>query len=218
MQALIITGGSIEDTFALDFIKKNSCDLMIAADSGMEFFYRNSLVPDEIVGDFDSVKTEVLDYFKQNNPDIRIRKFQPEKDETDTEIALRVAIEAGCEKVWLLGGTGTRLDHVLGNIQLLGMAMERGCECMIVDSCNRIRMLQQGIKLKRKEQYGDYVSLIPYTESVEGLTLTGMKYPLENFTLKGFSSLGVSNEIVEDTAEISFQKGILIVIEAKDKA
>ena len=217
MQALIVTGGSIDDAFALDFLKKNICDLVIAADRGMEFFYQNRLVPDEIVGDFDSVKPEVLAYFKQNNPDIRVRKFQPEKDETDTELALRTAIDAGCEKVWLLGATGTRLDHVLGNIHLLGMAMERGCECIMVDSCNRIRMLNKGIRITRKEQYGDYVSLLPFTPAVEGLTLTGFKYPLQKYELRCYHSLGVSNEISEEAAEISFDTGILLMIESKDK-
>lgn len=217
MQALIVTGGSIEDTFALKFLKENPCDLTIAADSGMEFFYRNGLVPDEIVGDFDSVKSGVLEFFKENNPNIKIRKFQPEKDETDTELAIRTAIDAGCKKIWLLGATGTRIDHVLGNIHLLGMAMERDCECIMLDSCNRIRMLNQGMTIRREEQYGDYISLFPFTLTVKGLTLRGFKYPLEKYELQCYHSLGVSNEISEEKAEISFEEGILLMVESKDK-
>ncbi len=217
MQALIVTGGSIEDTFALKFLKENPCDLTIAADSGMEFFYRNGLVPDEIVGDFDSVKSGVLEFFKENNPNIKIRKFQPEKDETDTELAIRTAIDAGCKKIWLLGATGTRIDHVLGNIHLLGMAMERDCECIMLDSCNRIRMLNQGMTIRREEQYGDYISLFPFTPAVKGLTLRGFKYPLEKYELQCYHSLGVSNEISEEKAEISFEEGILLMVESKDK-
>lgn len=217
MQALIVTGGSIEDTFALKFLKENPCDLTIAADSGMEFFYRNGLVPDEIVGDFDSVKSGVLEFFKENNPNIKIRKFQPEKDETDTELAIRTAIDADCKKIWLLGATGTRIDHVLGNIHLLGMAMERDCECIMLDSCNRIRMLNQGMTIRREEQYGDYISLFPFTPAVKGLTLRGFKYPLEKYELQCYHSLGVSNEISEEKAEISFEEGILLMVESKDK-
>lgn len=217
MQALIVTGGTLEDEFALNFIKKNPCDLVIAADSGMEFFYRNGLIPDKIVGDFDSVKTEVLEFFRNNNPQMQILKFQPEKDETDTELALRTAMDAGCKKIWLLGATGTRLDHVLGNIHLLGMAMERDCECSMVDSYNRICMLRQGIRIKKQQQYGDYVSLFPFTPEVKNLTLTGFKYPLQNYELKCYHSLGVSNEIVEEEAEISFEDGVLLMVESKDK-
>ena len=217
MQALIVTGGSIEDAFALKFLKENPCDLTIAADSGMEFFYRNGLVPDEIVGDFDSVKSGVLEFFKENNPNIKIRKFQPEKDETDTELAIRTAIDADCKKIWLLGATGTRIDHLLGNIHLLGMAMERDCECIMLDSCNRIRMLNQGMTIRREEQYGDYISLFPFTPTVKGLTLRGFKYPLEKYELQCYHSLGVSNEISEEKAEISFEEGILLMVESKDK-
>lgn len=216
MQALIITGGSIDDAFTLNFIKENPCDLMIAADSGMEFFYRNGLVPNVIVGDFDSVKKGVLEYFRKNNPDIKVMKFQPEKDETDTELALRTAMEAGCEKIWLLGATGTRLDHVLGNIHLLGMAMEQGCECIMLDAHNRIRMLKQGIRLKKAEQYGDYISLFPFTPTVKGLTLTGFKYPLQKYELQCYHSLGVSNEITQEEAEISFEDGILLMMESRE--
>ena len=217
MQALIITGGSIEDAFALDFVKKGNFDFVIAADRGMEFFYGNGLVPDKIVGDFDSVKKEVFQYWKEKHPDIPILKFQPEKDETDTELAIRTAIEAGCEKIWLLGATGTRLDHVIGNIHLLGMAMEQGCECILVDPYNRSRMLKQGIRLKKEEQYGDYISLFPFTPEVKGLTLKGFKYPLQKYHFTCYHSLGVSNEISGDEAEISFEDGILLMVESKDK-
>ena len=217
MQAMIVTGGFIDDEFTLDFVKKNKSELMIAADSGMEFFYRNQLVPDYLVGDFDSVKKEILEYFQQNNPDIKIIHFQPEKDETDTELALRTAMNLGCDKIWLLGATGTRLDHVLGNIHLLGMAMEGDCECIMVDSYNRLRMLNHGIRLKKKEQYGDYISLIPFTPKVTGLTLTGFRYPLKNYELQCYHSLGVSNEINLEEAEIAFEDGILIMVESKEK-
>lgn len=216
MQTLIITGGNIDDAFTLNFIKENPCDLMIAADSGMEFFYRNGLVPNVIVGDFDSVKEGVSEYFRKNNPDIKVMKFQPEKDETDTELALRTAMEAGCEKIWLLGATGTRLDHVLGNIHLLGMAMEQGCECIMLDAHNRIRMLKHGIRLKKAEQYGDYISLFPFTPTVKGLTLTGFKYPLHKYELQCYHSLGVSNEITQEEAEISFEDGILLMMESRE--
>lgn len=116
-----------------------------------------------------------------------------------------------------MGATGTRLDHVLGNIELLGIGLKAGIPIQICDAHNRIRMIDRGMTLARKEQFGTYVSLIPYTECVEHLTLTGLKYPLTDACLRGFCSLGVSNEIVADTAEISFESGILLVVESKDR-
>lgn len=217
MQALIISGGRLEDGFAASYIENYEFGLTIAVDSGMAFFYRKGWVPDYIVGDFDSVKPEILKSFLalgEGKP--KILQFQPEKDETDTEIAIRTAIGLGCGPIHVLGATGSRLDHVLGNIHLLGMAMEQGVEVVLADPNNRIRMVKEGLVLKRDRQYGKYVSLLPFTPQVTGLTLTGFKYPLDNDTLECYHSLGVSNEITGEQAEISFQDGVLLVIESRD--
>lgn len=217
MKTLIVSGGYLEPEFACDYIKKHPCELIIAVDSGMEFFYEQGLIPDYIVGDFDSVKHEILHYFQsleQKKP--VILQFQPEKDETDTELAMRTAIEKGTKMIHLLGATGSRVDHMMGNIHLLGAAMKRGVACWMVDKHNRIRMIEDGIILKQQVQYGNYVSLFPFTPQVCGLTLTGFKYPLDHYTLECYHSLGVSNEIVEEKAEISFDEGVLLVIESRD--
>lgn len=217
MEGLIISGGRLEDVFAASYVKKHHFDITIAVDAGMGFFYRKVMAPDFIVGDFDSVNPKVLRKFtemEKGRP--KILQFQPEKDETDTELAVRTAIDQGCKKIHILGATGSRMDHALGNIHLLGMAMEHGVEAVIADANNRIRMVNQGFALRREEQYGDYVSLIPFTPQVTGLTLKGFKYQVEDFTLKCYHSLGVSNEIAEEQAEIAFQEGTLLVIESKD--
>ena len=145
-----------------------------------------------------------------------ILQFQPEKDETDTEIAIRTAISQGCTTIHIMGATGTRVDHMMGNIHLLGMAMEQGVDCMLLDPHNRIRMINRGLVLKKEEQYGNYVSLLPVTPKVTGVTLKGMKYPLSDYTMVSYKSLGVSNEIVEDAAEIYLKDGALLVVESKD--
>jgi thiamine pyrophosphokinase len=212
---VIVSGGSIEDAFACQVLDTGHYDVCIAADSGMEFFYRNGKKPNVIVGDFDSVQDEALSYFR-SLPDIVFHELNPVKDDTDTEFAIRLAIDLGAESITLLGATGTRLDHVLGNIELLGIGLEQRIEMCILDSHNRIRMINHGITMERNRQYGRYVSLIPYSEKVEQLTLKGFKYPLRDFTLRGFCSLGVSNEIVEEKAEILFERGILLVIESGD--
>ena len=117
---VIISGGTIDDFFADRWFEEEKPDAVIAADAGMEYLYRSHRVPDVIVGDFDSVGTEALAYFK-TLPGVAIQKLIPEKDDTDTESAIRLAIRRGAERITLLGATGTRLDHVLGNIELLGI-------------------------------------------------------------------------------------------------
>lgn len=221
MESLIVSGGHLEDAFILSYLQNHRCDLVIAVDSGMSFFYRTGQTPDYIVGDFDSVSPDVLKSFTAQNQANGKKKpvilqFQPEKDETDTELALRTAIEQGCSRIHLLGATGSRMDHVMGNIHLLGMAMKQGVECLMADENNRIRMIQKGIVIQREEQYGDYISLFPFTPQVAGLTLKGFKYPLDRYTLESYHSLGVSNEIIEEQAEISLEEGVLLVMESKD--
>lgn len=214
-QFIIVSGGHIEDAFAKSVIASQQA-VLIAADSGLDFFYRSGIKPDVIVGDFDSVAAEPLAFFRAQEG-IRMQELNPVKDDTDTESSIRLAIEMGAEQITILGGTGSRLDHVLGNIELLGIGLQEQVSITILDAHNRIRMINQGITIKREEQFGTYVSLIPYTSEVEHLTLRGFKYSLSDYCLKGFCSLGVSNEISEEEAVISFDGGILLVIESQDK-
>lgn len=222
MKSLIISGGYLDDEFAEKYIEQGQWDVTIGVDSGMSFFYRTKQVPDYIVGDFDSVEPEILESFlshqsEEGQKKPKILQFQPEKDETDTEIAIRTAVSQGCRTIHILGGTGSRLDHVMGNIHLLGMGMEQGASVILADRNNRIRMMPAGeLVIKKEEQYGRYVSLLPFTPQVEGLTLTGFKYPLEHAVMQCYHSLGLSNEIVEEEAGISFQEGVLLVMESID--
>lgn len=215
MRGLIITGGNIRDEFACEKIKTGGYDMIMAADSGMDFLYRNHLTPDIIVGDFDSVDHDALDFFKEDNR-IEFCRLNPEKDDTDTEYAIRDALSRGITQLTILGGTGSRIDHVLGNISLLGIGLEENVEIELVDEHNRVRMIDKPLSIRKDEQFGRFVSLIPYTGRVEHVTLTGFKYTLDDYTMGGFNSLGVSNEIAEEVAHIEFRSGILLVIESVD--
>ncbi len=213
--AVIVAGGMLEADFAALYLKQERPEYLIAADFGLEFMYQRQLRPDIVIGDFDSVAKEIVDYYRR---DSRIRFFElnPVKDDTDTEAAVRIALHLGAGRITLLGVTGTRLDHVLANISLLLIGLQEHVPMTILDAHNRIRMLNQNIVLRKEEQYGDYVSLIPYMGDVTGVTLRGMKYPLTNHTFTGGNSLGISNEIVEEQAEILFSTGILLMIETRD--
>jgi thiamine pyrophosphokinase len=206
MRGLIVSGGTVDDELVCQEIKNGGYEMVIAADSGMEVLYRHHLTPDIIVGDFDSVSKEALSFFKDVDR-IEFEALNPIKDDTDTEYALRDAI---------LGATGSRIDHMLGNICLLGMGLVNDVKVCILDTHNRIRMIDSPITIQKKEQYGTAVSLIPYSDEVTGVTLTGFKYNLSEYTMKGFNTLGISNEIVEDEATIDLKSGYLLVIESKD--
>lgn len=125
MKTVIISGGRIERDFALSFLKNEIFDQIIAVDNGLKFLYENQIRPTWIVGDFDTAAPELVEYY-QTQTDIPIRRFNPVKDSTDSQIAIELALELGSSEITILGGTGTRLDHVLGNIQSLMLARKKG--------------------------------------------------------------------------------------------
>lgn len=212
---IIISGGAIEAPFTLEFLKNVSADICIAVDRGLEFMYKYDLNPTHIVGDFDSIEPEVIAYYKKETQ-IPIREFNPVKDASDTEIAIRLAIDLGVKELWILGGTGTRLDHVMANIQSLKIAANAGVKAYLVDAHNRISLLEKSYSLCKKKAFGPYFSVFSLGGKVEGLTICGAKYPLTNHTLEPYDSLSVSNQFAEEQVTIEFQTGTIILMETRD--
>ena len=213
-RTLIINGGNIEEDFALSFLRKEEFDYKIAVDKGMEFCRKNGIWPDEILGDFDSVDPKVKKYF--DSQDIPVHVYKPEKDQTDMENAMSLALKRGSSEITVLGATGTRMDHVLGSISNLTLPLKAGVPCSLVDAHNRIRMIQQELRIKKEEQYGKYVSLLAFGGSADKITLTGFYYPLHGYTMRAGDGIGISNEITEEVAEICLESGTLIVVESRD--
>jgi len=215
MNTLIISGGDINYDFALDFITKIKIDTIIAVDAGMEFAFRNRLPVQFIVGDFDSVQDKVIDYYRGLG-NIEIDVHQPEKDATDTQIAVEKAIGMGSRKIWILGATGGRMDHFLGNVNCLALAQKAGVWASIVDEYNCIRMIESGTVLWREKQFGKYVSFLPFGGIVTGVNLEGFKYPLVDYTLVCEDGIGISNEIVEERARVVFSSGRVLMVQSRD--
>lgn len=209
----LFAGGTLEEAFTLSFLDKWQPDKVIAVDRGLLFLHEHGIEPDLIVGDFDSLPEGILEPYEDLVP---VRKFIPEKDATDTEIGVRAALEMGAGQIALLGTTGSRIDHVLGNIQVLAIALQQGVYAFMQDSNNRISLLNKGRTLRKEQMFGDYISFLPLTTEVSALTLQGFRYPLEQYTLTSDNSLGVSNEVTQEEAIISLHEGILIMIESRD--
>ena len=217
IRTVIVSGGNIQKDFALSFLLEYTFDELIAVDNGLRFLYENGITPTRIVGDFDTIDPEIVKWYRENTG-IEIRAFNPVKDATDTQIAVELALELNSSTVEILGGTGSRLDHVLGNIQTLMIPLKEQVECMLLDANNRIRLIDKPITIGKTQQFGQYVSLIPLTTEVSGVTLTGFRYPLQDYTFRSTESagLGVSNEIAGDDAHIHLEDGVLILIESRD--
>ncbi|MEE1227378.1 MAG: thiamine diphosphokinase [Lachnospiraceae bacterium] len=235
MRILIISGGSLNEEFAKDFLKLReggrAYDRRIAADSGLDSYEKLGILPTDVLGDFDSLKNrELLE--KCQNEDIGIRTYPVRKDYTDTHIALKFAMELieqdrkargtseeeyGEDLVELLGATGTRLDHTMANIGLLSKMAEHGIIAKIYDANNQISFWHgpKTLTIEREEDF-KYISLIPCSREVTGITLKGFSFPLEDASLGRYESMGISNEIVDPRAQLSFDSGELLLIRSRD--
>lgn len=219
MNAVIFTGGTIDAAVVRHYWEKGRPDVVIAADRGLEFCHANNIRPDYIVGDFDSIRPEVIAWYR-GQKNIPVDTYRPEKDMTDTDIALEKAISLGADRVTFFGATGTRLDHTLSNIFNLCLLKDQGIRGQILDAHNRIYLpLGKKLVLRRSELFGTSVSLFPVRGEVSGLTLQGFKYPMKNGVLRqGDGGLCVSNCLGEQSGEgrIQWESGDLLVMETRD--
>lgn len=210
MKALIVSGGKSpkRDLFNSYF---EPGDLIIAADSGGEFLRQIGVVPDVLLGDFDSLSDETLEFFQGK---CEIQRFDAVKDFTDTEAAYLKAREYSPDSYLFFGCTGDRLDHFLGNLGLLEEALREGKDAFIIDDNNVISMIKRSGYIRR--DFGDFISFQAFRGDVEGFTITGAKYPLSDYRLRMGDPRTVSNEFVGDVMEVSFKSGIVIVMKSRD--
>ncbi len=217
MDTVLLCGGCMDEEFVKQILEKIRPDCVIGIDKGLEFCYRNQIIPQYILGDFDSIDKDVLEYY-ENRKEIPVKKYQPEKDATDTRIGLELALKLKSNRIFLLGATGGRLDHYMANLQSLLVPLKYGAEAWILDPQNAVTVLDQGRKIKKEELPGKYVSFFSMGDKVEGITLRGFKYPLTDYTLSNDDGIAVSNELAGEEAEVSFRKGRLLMIFSGDKA
>lgn len=211
MDTLIVTGGNADINLIKKYLLQNQFKTIIAADKGLEALNKINITPNYIIGDFDSVNSKILEQYKN----IPVTYLKPEKDFTDTHMALKLAIKQGAKNITIIGATGTRIDHSLANIHILKEALDNNIEAEIIDKNNKIQLINKNTKIKKNNEY-KYISLIPLTTKVSNVTLEGFKYSLNNATLKIGESIGVSNEQIEEESNIKIEEGILILIYSKD--
>jgi thiamine pyrophosphokinase len=211
LNAIIVCNGNVKEYS--DYKEYfDSSDIIICCDGGAAHLRKFNIIPDVLLGDFDSISDDDYNYFK--NKSVKIIKFPIKKDVTDAEIAVDYAMERGCENITLVGATGSRLDHTMANIFLLKKMLSKNVNCMIVDKRNKIFLINDETAIKRENGYK--MSLIPLTQSVTGVTTEGLAYPLNDATIKMGSTWGISNEFIADKATVILKSGILIAILSKD--
>ncbi len=211
MKAVIVCNGSIRDYEVIQTLFEDA-QFIISVDGGAGHLRRLGIIPDILLGDFDSADKEDINYFLEQG--VPTDCFPAEKDMTDSELAIESALEKGAEEIVLVGAVGTRFDHSMSNIFLLKKLMDKQVRACIADEYNRIYMYDKAFELDKLEGYK--LSLIPVSERVTGVSTRGLKYPLVNATMTLGTSWGVSNEFVEERAGVAIGEGILLVCLSRD--
>jgi len=191
-------------------------DYIIAADGGYAMLNKLGITPDLIVGDFDSLGGyPVLLNTLADHPNVL--KSPVEKDDTDMMLAVKEGLSRGFKSFTINGGLGGRLDQTLANIQILAYLTEHGALGILLGrECDIIAVMNGTIKFFPEKSQSGTVSVFCHGETAEGVTLNGVKYPLENATLSCKYPIGVSNEFIGENAAISVKKSILIVVYPSD--
>lgn len=201
--ALIIGAGKIDDFSEMKQFSENR--FIIAADAGYYSALRAGLKPDLIVGDFDS----------GSEPETDIKKvvLNPVKDKTDMETAIEEAVGNGADNIAVFGGLGGRFSHTMANIEMCAKYKDRGVSVILYDENSKIRVLKNE-KAEFKKGLYKYVSIFSLSDFCE-VSVEGFFYNLEHFILKRKTTLGTSNEPVEEKGFIEAFDGMLLIIEEK---
>ncbi|MDF3003052.1 MAG: thiamine diphosphokinase, partial [Bacillota bacterium] len=138
-----------------------------------------------------------------------------EKDDTDTLYCLKYGIELGFEEFYILGGLGGRLDHTMANLQTMSYAIDRQKNIWFLDGKNKTTLRNPGEHTIPKEE-GIKLSLFSFGDFCQGVSIKGVKYPLDNCRLENSFPLGVSNEFTDDFAAISHTAGKLLIVLSQD--
>ncbi|HCI81444.1 MAG TPA: thiamine diphosphokinase [Ktedonobacter sp.] len=207
MHIVIFAGGTVQPGSAVNTALARAA-MVIAADNGAVIALRYGFTPAIVVGDFDSL---TIPRSELEAKGCRLISAAVEKNETDTELAVQIAIEQGANEITILGATGgARFDHTIANILLL--AGVEAVPLRIVDGPMTCWLLRGPGSTTVTGSKGDLLSLFPLTTDATGIRTTGLYYPLHDETLFFGRPRGVSNALTDDKAEVTLEHGMLLII------
>ena len=183
--------------------------LVIAADSGYDHAHELGIPVDVVVGDMDSVSAVGLDRMMREGP--IVEKYPADKDHTDTELALRSALDRGVSRIMVISSNGDRLDHSIGALASLAAPHLAEVEIEAWWGDTRIHVLHGPTEQDIAGTPGATVSLLPIGGPAHGVVLTGTRYTLSGETLSPTSSRALSNVFEQDRMHVAVRTGTLLV-------
>ncbi|MBE6847540.1 MAG: thiamine diphosphokinase [Ruminococcus sp.] len=199
-----ILAGGPEEALPCEPVPKDA--YILCADSGLRLAERLGIEPALVLGDFDSLG---------RLPQMPYIQAPVEKDDTDTMLAVRHGLEQGYRRFVICGAFGGRWDHSYANVQTLLFLHRHGAKGTLVGASDIITLVAEGEPAVFPYKEGFSLSVFAISEICEGVTIQGVKYPLENAFLTIYHPLGVSNAIMADTAVLSCKKGLLMVVQSR---
>ncbi len=207
-RAVVVANGSLPKSSLYQGLIEEA-DIVVAADGGARALLQAGLRPGLIVGDMDSLPSNLLLQWQASGGEVIA--VPPAKDETDLELALREAMDRGARSIAILGALGGRADHATANVLLLASNFLRGVDVAILDAETRVTALRGGETTLIRGVEGDLVTLLPVTERAEGIVTVGLLYPLNGETLPLGLPRGVSNVLLGREASVRLGHGVLLV-------
>ena len=203
---VIIANGPIND---IDFYKKiiQKTDFIICADGGANTAKKIKIMPNIIIGDLDSIKPEVLKFYKSKTKIIR----DENQNKTDLELAIKIAEEHQPEDIIIIGATGGRIDHTLANILSI-VKINKKINTSIIDNHASIKLIDKNSEILEKKD--ETISIIPLTK-IKNLEIKGLKWDVEKQDTN-FGWFGISNKIRKEQANINFSEGKILIIKVRD--
>ncbi len=209
MRAVIFANGDLRHT--RDVLPPiHADDLLIAADGGALHMQALNLRPDAAVGDFDSFSAENLEALEAAG--VKIFRYPAKKDQTDLELAVQHARDHGASEILVLGALGARWDQTLANLLLPASSAYSDLQIRLVDQEQEITLIRAGQTVNVTGRVGETVSLIPLAGDAGGITTTGLEYPLDKETLRFGSTRGISNVLLDESASVKLETGLLLCV------
>ena len=208
-RCLIIGAGDL----TLSEIQKQEHDLVIAVDGGFSYCKILEIEPDIIIGDFDSIGQEehnIIIQLKKDNPE-NIIQLSVEKDDTDMLAAIRYGVDKGYRTFQIYAGMGGRLEHTIANIQCLLYLKNQGATGYLMDGNGMIFVIKNE-KISFQKSMEGYLSLFSMNHEAKGVTIQGMKYPLQDDTITNDYPIGISNEFIGQEGSVQVENGVLVGI------
>ena len=209
MKAAIISNGSITETEML----KESLDgyeMTVCADGAANRLRSAGIMPDYVLGDLDSIDAQTKQYLESEG--VEFIKFSPEKDFSDTHLCMEFLIKKGFDEIDIYGALGGRWDHSLANFGLMYHAHEKGVNLRLIDSNDKAFICSKGKYVSEKREDQCFSIFAVFEDAT--VSLSGVKYPLNEYNLRRGESIGLSNEYISD-CHVEIKKGSAIVIESR---